>query len=117
MYKYLLVISSKRLINELNFMQNINYYSNLAYSFQVVYTQCVKFMTSMRYNYLISTTGLHGAYLEIPDDCTHCRDVYSLCVCDHSLRPLRYTNITHVSYFISLKSNDMFSCHAIDMHI
>lgn len=98
-------------------MQNIKYYSNLAYSFQVVSTQCVKFMTSMRYNFVISTTGLHGAYLEIPGDCTHCRDVYSLSVCDHPLRPLRYTNITHVSYFISLKSNDMFSCHAIDMHI
>lgn len=56
-----------------------------------------KFMTSMRYKFLISIIGLQCANLDLPDDCTHCRDVYSISVCDHSLRPFRYINITPVS--------------------
>lgn len=76
-----------------------------------------KFMTSMRYKFLISIIGLQCAYLDLPDDCTHCRDVYSISVCDHSLRPFRYINITPVSLLDIAKIERHVQLQSLDMHI
>lgn len=79
--------------------------------------QCVKFMISMCYNFVISIIGLYGVYLEILGDCIYCWDVYFFFVCDYFFCFFRYINIIYVLYFILLKLNDMFSCYVIDMYI